>query len=58
MSNRLTAPTTRHPGIPAALGAHGWTTFDYMLAAWTALPLIAVSPVLMAPPLWIPLMTA
>jgi hypothetical protein len=56
MSNRLNHAAPRRSGIPPALGAQGWTTPDYLLAAWFAWPLIAASPFLIAPPLWASLM--
>jgi hypothetical protein len=53
MSNRLNSPAGRQPGLPPQLGAGGWTTLDYMWAAGLAWSLVAASPVLMAPPLWL-----
>ncbi len=52
MSNRLNSPARRQPGLPPEMGA-GWTTFDYIMAAGLAWSLVAASPVLMAPPLWV-----
>jgi len=52
MSNRLNSPSQRQPGPPPEFGA-GWTTLDYMLAAGLAWSLVAASPILMAPPLWV-----